>query len=150
MNTLNWPPQHQNICSFELQQQTNSNSEQEQQIRRGMESKKSRTLARLLGAIKFVVAPMVRASDLPFRMLCRHYGFLLSNLLFHILLYMHDHCYLLLSTGATLCYTPMYFSDRFWVLHIWFICLFFRFVSDAQYRDLVFRTCGNDRPLGSF
>ena len=59
-----------------------------------------------------VAAPMVGCSDLAFRLLCRRYG-------------------------ADLCYTEMFFADRF--------------VSDAAYRDSVFHSQlakdGADRPL---
>jgi tRNA-dihydrouridine synthase 1 len=51
---------------------------------------------------------MVGASDLAFRLLTRRYG-------------------------ATLCYTPMFYADRF--------------VSDAAYRQRAFQTTAADRPL---
>lgn len=57
---------------------------------------------------RFVVAPMVGASDLAFRLMTRRYG-------------------------ASLCYTPMFYSDRF--------------VQDADYRERVFQTVPEDRPL---
>lgn len=57
---------------------------------------------------RWVVSPMVGASDLPWRLLCRKYG-------------------------ADLCYTPMFYSERF--------------VKDASYRESCFITCMKDRPL---
>ena len=51
---------------------------------------------------------MVKAGDLAYRMLCRKYG-------------------------ADLCYTPMFYSQRF--------------VEDENYRLTEFQTCAEDRPL---
>jgi len=65
-------------------------------------------LEQLCPAPRYGVAPMVDASELPFRMLCRRYG-------------------------ATMTWTPMFHSRLF--------------VEQAKYRDKIFTTCPEDRPL---
>jgi len=62
----------------------------------------------LIKDIRFVCAPMVNQSELPFRMLCR-------------------------ELGVKLCYTPMIHSASF--------------LRNARYREEVFTTCSEDRPL---
>jgi len=67
-----------------------------------------RFLEELCPPPRYGVAPMVDASELPFRMLCRKYG-------------------------ATMTWTPMFHSRLF--------------VEQAKYRDKIFTTCPEDRPL---
>lgn len=65
----------------------------------------------LIPNLSFIVAPMVGASDLAFRLLCRKYG-------------------------ATLAFTPMFYSDKF--------------VDDIEYRNKSFgeqQICEQDKPL---
>lgn len=69
--------------------------------------------------LSYIVAPMVGASDLAFRLLCRKYG-------------------------ATLAFTPMFYSDRFNSSN--------SSVDDSSkngvsYFDQVFETCESDQPL---
>lgn len=64
--------------------------------------------AKILPDLTYCVAPMVGASDLAFRLLCRKYG-------------------------ATVAYTPMFYSERF--------------ASDAEYRKESLQSCELDHPL---
>lgn len=60
------------------------------------------------GSQQYILGPMVGQSELAFRMLCREYG-------------------------ASLCYTPMFLSDKF--------------VASPEYRRDLWQTCKEDRPL---